>query len=116
MACTWNKRYTEILLTKTTGQTLVLKQNTCIRFAGRDLGVRIVSIPQNSEGPIGFTYLPWRGKRWATFSFNLNKGDLRRLVCYPTGLDHQVWGQHIDWDTVEIIENPELRTLEPNSV
>ena len=78
----------------------------CIRYIGRELGVRIETIPKNVDGPIGMTYLPWRGDRWATFSFNIIKGDVRRIICYPTGMQNQVWGQHIDWDTVEIIDTP----------
>lgn len=108
MTSTWNNNeYTEILLTKSNGETLILKENMCIKYEGRELGVRIVSIPKNSTGPIGFTYLPWRGDKWASFSFSIVKGDTRRLICYPTGADNQVWGQHINWDTVEIIDNPE---------
>lgn len=108
MTSTWNNpEFTEILLTKSNGDTLVLKEKICIKYEGRELGVRIVNIPKNTSGPIGLTYLPWRGERWATSFMTISKGDVRRLVCYPTGIEQQVWGQHIDWETVEIIENPE---------
>ena len=101
MTCTWNTPdMTEILLTKSNG-SLVLKEGVCITYDGRELGVRIETIPKNSEGPIGFNYLPWRGDRWATVQFSIVKGNLRRIVCYPTGLE--TWGQHINWETVEII-------------
>jgi hypothetical protein len=114
MTSTWNNpERTEILLTKSTGDSLILKEQMCIRYEGRELGVRIVNIPKYETGPIGFTYLPWRGDRWANFSFSIIKGDVRRLICCPTGVENQVWGHHINWDTVEIIENPES-TLQPN--
>ena len=103
MTCTWNNpEMTEILLTKSNG-TLVLKEGVCIIYEGRELGVRIENIIQHPDGPIGFNYLPWRGDRWATYQFNISKGNLRRLVCSPTGLEKQTWGHHINWDTVEIV-------------
>ena len=110
MACTWNnEEHTEILITKSNGKTLILKEKDCITYDGRDLPVRIEvfgrSIP--GVGPVGFTYLPWRGTRWASFAFNLAKGDIRRLDCSPTGIQMGKWGQHIDWDSVELVPNPE---------
>jgi len=108
MTCTWNNpEFTEILLTKTNGDTLVLKEKMCIIYDGRLLAVRIEIIIKTLDGPEFITYLPWRGDRWATYAFSLFKGDTRRLVCVPTGIKNQRWGQHIDWDTVEIVENPE---------
>jgi hypothetical protein len=109
MSCTWNnKEHTEILLTKTNG-TLILKEKDYIRYEGRELGVRIEKFAwsKGDIGPIGFTYLPWRGDRWATIAFNLAKGDIRRLICNPTGVERGVWGEMIDWETVESITNPE---------
>jgi len=111
MTCTWNNEaHTEILLTKSYGETLILRPKDCIKFEGREDGVRIEEFARSDPGigPIGFTYLPWRTEgRWATFAFSLAKGDIRRLVCKPTGIERFVWGQHIDWDTVELIPNPE---------
>ncbi len=111
MTCTWtNDNHTEILLVKTNGETLLLHEKDYIRYEGRELGVRIekFAYSPSNVGPIGFTYLPWRGDRWATFAFSLAKGDVRRLICRPTGVKNGTWGEHIDWDSVELISNPEV--------
>ena len=111
MSCTWTTaEHNEILLTKSNGDTVLLHEKDCIRYEGRELGVRIEHFAKSDEniGPIGFTYLPWRGDRWATFAFTLSKGDIRRLICKPTGIERFVWGEHIEWDTVELIRDPSL--------
>ena len=107
MSCTWNNpEFTEILLTKSNGDTLILKEKMCVKFTGREC-VRLETFIKTLEGPDGITYLPWRGDRWATYAFSIFKGDTRRLVCSPTGIENQRWGQHIDWDTVEVVNTPE---------
>jgi hypothetical protein len=108
MSCTWhNESAKEILLTKTNGDSLILKEKTCILYTGRDLCVRIEGVFGSSNGPIGITFLPWRGNRWATPEFSIFKGDIRRIICSPFGVEAQCWGQHIDWDSVEIADYPE---------
>jgi len=110
MSCTWNnKEHSEILVTKSNGEVFILKEKDYIRYEGRELGVRIEKFAwsKGDIGPIGFTYLPWRGDRWATPVFNLAKGDIRRLICSPTGVERGVWGEMIDWETVAMITNPD---------
>ena len=57
-------------------------------------------------GPRGITYLPWRydEKRFATMSYTM-RGNQRFIVCYPVGIRH--FGQHINWDLVEITSPPD---------
>lgn len=109
---------TSIFLTKQDGTKLTLKVGDCITFrafsdiSSRLDGVIITSFTSKdfksnpNTGPIGMTYLPWRKdeKRWATASYGM-RGDSRHVICYPTGTPH--YGEHIEWDTVEIIPNPE---------
>ena len=61
-------------------------------FTGHDL-----------EGPIGLVYRPWRQEenRWASVALTISHGNLRHLICYPTGSPH--YGLHINWDSVRII-------------
>jgi len=90
------------LLTKATGETLLLSVGDFITYEGRPHGVRIDSFTHkyDQEGPIGFTYLPWRpeGRRWATFSFGI-KGNDRHVIAYPCGMPH--YGQHINMNSIE---------------
>ena len=109
---------TSILLTKTNGNTLRLNVGDCITYRAycddlsRPDGVIIksftskISKSEPNDGPIGMTYLPWRKdeKRWAEPEFTM-RGDPRHIICYPTGTPH--YGQHIEWETVELISNPE---------
>ena len=91
MTSTWNNaERTEILLTKTDGSTLILKKGDFITYEGHELGVRIETLVGREEGPIGITYLPWRGLR----------GDARFLICRPTGLPH--FGIHPNWESVTV--------------
>ena len=100
MTSTWNNaERTEILLTKADGSTLVLKKGDFITYEGHEMGVRIESLVGHEEGPIGITYLPWRGERWATPQFGL-RGDARFLICRPTGLPH--FGIHPNWESVTL--------------
>jgi len=90
------------LLTKATGETLLLSVGDFITYEDRPHGVRIDSFTHkyDEEGPIGFTYLPWRPKerRWATFSFGI-KGNHRHVIAYPCGIPH--YGQHINLNSIE---------------
>ena len=109
---------TSILLTKQNGTKLTLNVGDCITYRAfcdelsRPDGVIITSFTSKNfkseinVGPIGMTYLPWRKdeNRWATHAFSM-KGNPRHIICYPTGTPH--YGQHIEWETVEIIPNPE---------
>ena len=82
----------------------ILKLGDCIVYKSRDLPVRIDRFCGNEEGPMGFEFLPWRGERWGTITFSL-RGNPRFIICPPTGLSH--YGQHIEWDTVKIVPNPD---------
>ena len=109
---------TSILLTKQDDTKLILNVGDCITYKSfcdelsRPDGVIITTFTSknfNSEpsvGPIGMTYLPWRKdeKKWANPSFGM-RGDSRHIICYPTGMPH--YGQHIDWESVKLIPNPE---------
>lgn len=81
----------------------IIKIGDCIIYKSRELPVRIDRFCGN-EGPMGFEFLPWRGDRWATPTFGL-RGNPRFIICPPTGLPH--YGQHIEWDTLQIVENPD---------
>ena len=83
----------------------ILKIGDCIIYKSRELPVRIDRFVGNKDepGPMGFEFLPWRGDRWATPTYGL-RGNPRFIICPPTGLPH--YGQHIDWDTVQIVPMP----------
>ncbi len=102
MTTTWHNAPTSVLHTKQNGDKLILNVGDCIIYEGRDLPVRIESFTGKIE-PIGFTYLPWRGDRWATPSFGM-RGDARHMICYPGGLVH--YGQHMKWESVQVTPNP----------
>ena len=117
MTAFWNKKMinpkekTSIILTKSNGNILELNVGDCIRYTGfnnRPDGIKITSFTgtENNEGPIGMTYVPWRKdeKKWAEPIFSMRGG--RHVICYPVGMQH--YGEHIEWDNVEIIDNPEL--------
>lgn len=57
-------------------------------------------------GPRGITYLPWREdeRRFASMSYSM-RGNQRFIICYPVGINN--YGQHIDWDLVEITSPPD---------
>ena len=84
----------------------ILKVGDYITYEGRNgTGVMIIQICgyKEDEGPIGIRYLPWREDgRWATQQFSL-RGDMRFIICYPSGMMHH--GQHIIWNTVENINH-----------
>jgi hypothetical protein len=102
MTTVWHEYPTSVLHTKRNGETLILKVGDCITYEGRELPVRIESFTGTSE-VIGFTYLPWRGTRWATPAFGM-RGDARHMICYPSGLTH--YGQHMNWESVQMAPLP----------
>jgi hypothetical protein len=89
------------LVTKT--KSIILKVGDCIIYTSRELPVRIDKFVGN-EAPIGLEYLPWRGERWGTPTWGL-RGNPRFIICIPAGLPH--YGQHIDWESIEIVPNPD---------
>jgi hypothetical protein len=74
-------------------------------------GVLLANLIGDDDGPIGFTYLPWRDHKqcWGTPVMSL-RGDPRFIICYPYGLGK--YGVHIDWLTLrkaEPVDHPEFR-------
>lgn len=105
-----------VILTKTDGTKIELNVGDCITYSGpisRPDGVKIISFSSKEfkskpdVGPIGVIYLPWRKdeQKWASTAFSM-RGDPRHIICDPVGLRH--YGEHIDWDTVKVILNPEI--------
>ena len=92
---------TKALLTKGNGETLVLSVGDFITYEGRPHGVRIDSFTHkyDEDGPIGFTYLPWRHteRRWGSYSFSL-RGNTRHVIVYPCGIPH--FGEHINLNSI----------------
>ena len=84
---------------------IILKVGDCIIYKTRELPVRIERFVGKEDGPIGFEYLPWRGNRWGTPTWGI-RGNPRFIICIPTGLPH--YGQHIEWDTIQIVLNPSV--------
>ena len=102
---TWDN-YPNSIHVHTKANNIILKIGDCIIYSGREYPVRIEKFAgKDAPGPIGFGYLPWRGDRWATPTFGL-RGNPRFIICPPTGLPH--YGQHIDWDSIEIVSNPHV--------
>ena len=101
---------------KTTDGTLKsFQKGTWVILPGRDDKVIIDSIVapfqnnnnnENNIGPRGITYLPWRydEKRFATMSYTI-RGNSRFIICYPVSIIH--FGQHIDWNRIEITSPPD---------
>lgn len=104
MSTVWNESPKSVLYTKKNGYKLILNVGDCIMYTGRELPVRIEKFFGDEE-VMGFTYLPWRGTRWASPIFTL-RGDSRFMICYPGGLTH--YGQHMDWESVKVVSNPEI--------
>lgn len=100
MNITWHEYHKSIKV-----NNIILKLGDCIIYKSREFPVRIEKFVgyQEDSGPIGFEYLPWRGERWGTPTWGI-RGNPRFIICPPTGLPH--YGQHIEWETVEIVPNP----------
>jgi hypothetical protein len=109
---TWHE-YLKSIQFQENNNTIILKIGDCIIYKTRELPVRIDRFIgyQDDSGPLGFEYLPWRGDRWATPTWGL-RGNPRFIICPPTGLPH--YGQHIEWDTVEIVSNPSYQGDPPS--
>jgi len=104
MTCAWHEYPNSVVLTKES-ERLLLRVGDFILYDGRELPVRIESFTgRDKEGPMGMTYLPWRGDRWARPLCSM-RGDPRHIICIPVGLPH--FGQHIQWQSVKITSNPE---------
>jgi hypothetical protein len=103
---TWDN-YPKSIQVHTKSNNIILKIGDCIIYDTREYPVRIDKFAgkDDAPGPMGFEYLPWRGDRWATPTFGL-RGNPRFIICPPTGLPH--YGQHINWDTLEIVSNPHV--------
>lgn len=98
----WEIPYKSIRICKKKGY-LILKINDCISYWGREEGVKITKFTgyDDSPGPIGFEYLPWRGNRYATSIISL-RGNPRHVIAYPTGLPK--YGEHINWNSIRPIK------------
>jgi hypothetical protein len=97
--------HTTAILTKDSGETVVLSVGDFVTYEGRPDGVRVEGFTftnkdNEREGPIGMTYLPWRAseKRWASISWSLMRGNNRHIIAHPCGRSH--FGEHIDWNTM----------------
>jgi hypothetical protein len=104
---TWIQKDISAELKKESGEKIELCVGTLIRYRGRPGGVKITgfsSKESDTRGPIGLYYLPWRGNRWAEIAWTL-RGNARHLIAFPVGAPH--FGQHIDWDTVELLTDEE---------
>jgi hypothetical protein len=102
MTCTWSEFGKSIFLTKES-DVIVLKIGDCILHEGIVLPIRIITFTgKDKKGPIGITYLPWNGVRWATPRVGMH-GDPRHIVC--EGRNH--FGERIPWKSVVLVPNPE---------
>lgn len=95
-------------LYKSEGDTdpLELGPGDTITWEGRSDYSKIVDVVgQETSGPMGFSYLPYRDTedRWASFAFSL-RGDARFVICYPEGIQH--YGLHIPLHTLRKDEAP----------
>lgn len=63
----------------------------------------------DERGPIGITYLPWRGTSWASMTWSLSSGNLRHIIASPVGLPH--YGEQIDWDSFKFIDDKKEEIL-----
>ena len=104
MTTCWNEYNKSILLTKKNGNILIIKVGDCIIHDLRSEPIRIDKFTGKEE-VMGVEYLPWRGARWATPTISL-RGNPRHIICIPGGISH--YGQHIDWETVEVVPTPEI--------
>lgn len=102
MTTEWHTYEQSIIIHKVDGSNLLVQIGEFITYKGREGGVRVDKFIGNSVGPWGMEYLPWRGARWATPEWSL-RGNQRFIICLPYGVEK--YGQHIDWNTVEHVNN-----------
>jgi hypothetical protein len=98
----WSDPEKTAILTKENGNQIELHVGSLISYKERNGFVKITgftSKDSDKRGPIGVTYLPWRGERWASELFTL-KGNPRHLIAFPVGMRH--YGEQIDWNSVEL--------------
>ena len=101
MTTTWSAPGVSVT---TAARTFSLRVGDFITFASNPLGVRIDEfVGKDPAGPMGMVYRPWLGDKYADCNFGL-RGNPCFIICYPAGLDH--YGQHIDWETVEVCDAP----------
>ena len=101
MSVEWHVYEQSVIIHKDDGSNLLVQVGEFIKYEGRE-GVRVDKFVGDSVGPWGMEYLPWRGERWATPSYSL-RGNQRFIVCMPHGA--YKYGQHIDWNTVDHVNN-----------
>ena len=101
MTTRWNQMGESIVVTTETA-SFGIKVGDFIKFAKRPLGVRVLEfVGKDPAGPMGMVYLPWLGDKFADYG---QRDNPCFIVCYPIGLPH--YGQHIQWDTVELCDAP----------
>jgi hypothetical protein len=100
--CVWLTYPTSITLFKNNGTTIPIRVGDYITYEGRHLGVRVECFVGSASdiGPIGMEYLPKRADGQLAVPVWSMRGNPRFLICWPAGA--RKYGQHINWDTVEI--------------
>ena len=97
--------YQQSIVLHFTDRQLIIHKGDFITYDERNgTGVMVESFTGHDlEGPIGLVYCPWREEenRWASRVLTISHGNLRHLICYPTGSPH--YGLHINWESVRII-------------
>lgn len=99
----WSVPEKVAILTKSDESTLEISIGTIFQYSQRKEPCKVTSFTfkaSDPRGPIGITYIPWRGTHWATLLWTL-KGDSRHIIAFPVGMPH--YGQQIDWNTFEIV-------------
>jgi hypothetical protein len=106
----------EFILYKSDGSEIRVKKGSWVKIPGRKDKVIIDCIVKSSRidetsGPLGISYLPWRydEKKFASISWSM-KGNRRFIICYPCGRLH--YGGHIDWEYFELCDPPDNLNLE----
>lgn len=108
----WRDPEKTAILIKKDGTEIDLSIGTLITYRGRPNGVKITGFTSKASdmrGPIGITYLPWRGDHWANIIWSL-KGNPRHLIAFPVGLTH--YGEQIEWETVKLLDGDALLQIE----
>lgn len=96
--------------------TIVISQGSWVTLPERKDKVmidHIYDLDDNSIGPLGISYLPWRNeeKRFATALWSF-KGNSRFIVCYPTGRNK--YGMHINWENLFLCDPPD--NIDPEQI